>query len=81
MRANSCAECLQAMANVKSDTLSRVACANCQQAQRDLALASRLLGQASPSSIFGTRCLQCGKWCWTKNTLATHQQAHGWSFR
>jgi hypothetical protein len=38
----SCAECLESMARAKGELLTRIACANCQQAQEDLAGSERL---------------------------------------
>jgi hypothetical protein len=75
MRQSSCAECLTDMARVKSELLVRVACANCRQAEEDLAVTTRPLHDMS-SSTFGVRCSQCGKWCWTKSALATHRRGH-----
>jgi hypothetical protein len=76
MRTSTCAECLQAMARGKSELLARIACANCQQAQEDLAVATNSLEQVSSRRVFGMRCSQCGKWCFTKSALAMHQRAH-----
>lgn len=75
MQSGSCAECLKAMARSKSELLVRIACANCQQAQEDLAQANTLR-ELSSRTVLGVRCLQCGKWCLTKSALPTHQRAH-----
>ncbi len=76
MQSNSCAECLKAMAPGKSELLVRIACANCQQAQQDLAHAANRLQELSSRTVLGARCLQCGKWCLTKGALATHRRTH-----
>jgi hypothetical protein len=76
MQSISCAECLKAMAQGKSELLARIACANCQQAKEDSAQAARILQELSSRTVVGVRCLQCGKWCLTKNSLATHQRSH-----
>ena len=73
MLSNSCAECLKAMASGKSELLARIACANCQQAQQDLAHAAKSVQKLPSRTVLGVRCLQCGKWCLTKGALATHQ--------
>jgi hypothetical protein len=76
MRTSACAECLQAMARGKSELLARIACANCEQAQADLAQAASSLEHLSSRRILGARCSQCGKWCFTKWSLATHRRGH-----
>jgi hypothetical protein len=76
MRITTCAECLQAMGQVKSELLARIACANCQQAQADLDQGAGSVPQSSARSLFGTRCSQCGKWCLTKSALVTHLRGH-----
>jgi hypothetical protein len=76
MQISTCAECLQAMAQVKNDFLARIACANCQQAQADLDQVVGSVPQSSARSLFGTRCSQCGKWCLTRSALATHLRGH-----
>ena len=69
-----CAECLRAIAEAKGESLSRIACANCQYAQ-ELAITPEL--EEEKRTIFGTfRCPECGKSCWTRNTLATHRRDH-----
>jgi hypothetical protein len=78
MGQSSCAECLADMARGKSEMLVRVACANCRQAEEDIAMT---LKHDMSSSSFGIRCSQCGKWCWTKSALATHRRAHATSIR
>lgn len=80
MQSTSCAECLKAMTRGKSELLVRIACANCQQAQEDLAQAARTLPELSSRTVLGVRCLQCGKWCLTRNSLAIHQRSHGIGF-
>jgi phage FluMu protein Com len=75
MQSISCSECLKAMARGRSELLVRIACANCQQAQEDLAQAKTLV-ELSPRTVLGMRCPQCGKWCLTKNALVTHQGRH-----
>ncbi len=68
-----CAECLKWMAQSKCDLLIRIACANCQYAQEQLA------HPHSPSSG-GTallpRCPICGKWCWSRHALMLHRENH-----
>lgn len=76
MQSISCAECLKAMAPGKNELLVRIACANCRQAQEDLARTANALRELSSRTVLGVRCLQCGKWCLTKGTLATHQRTH-----
>jgi hypothetical protein len=76
MQSRSCAECLQAMSRGKSGPLVRIACANCQQAQEDLAQADQDLLELAPRSVLGSRCSVCGKWFLTKNALATHRRSH-----
>jgi len=80
MQTSSCAECLKAMAPGKSEFLVRIACANCQQAQEDVAHAASTPRELSSRTVLGVRCLQCGKWCLTRGALATHQRTHtiGW---
>jgi predicted RNA-binding Zn-ribbon protein involved in translation (DUF1610 family) len=41
MQTISCAECMESMAPVKHEFLTRIACANCQQAKEDLAAHDR----------------------------------------
>lgn len=76
MLSDFCAQCLQAMSRGKSDTLARIACANCQQAQEDLAQAQGNVRELTSRSVLGSRCAQCGKWFLTKNALATHRRRH-----
>jgi phage FluMu protein Com len=76
MQSISCAECLRAMARGRSELLVRIACANCQQALEDLAQAARTLPELSSRTVLGVRCMQCGKWCLTRNSLATHRRSH-----
>lgn len=76
MRSRSCAECLQAMSLGKSELLARIACANCQQAQEDLAAAHHRVQEFASRSVVGVRCSMCGKWFLTKNALATHRRTH-----
>ena len=73
----SCAECPDSMAKVKGESLLRIACANCQQAQEFLQETARVRHEFSLRWTFGLRCPQCGKWCWTKSSLANHREAHG----
>ena len=72
----SCAECLDSMAKVKGESLARVACANCQQAQHDLSEPMSPLHERSSRRVLGIRCSLCGKWCWTKKSLFEHHQVH-----
>jgi len=76
MHSSSCAECLQAMSRGKSDLLVRIACANCRQAQEDLAQAQSNVHDLTSRSVLGSRCSLCGKWCLTKSALATHRRSH-----
>jgi len=76
MQSISCSECLKAMARGRSELLVRIACANCQQAQEDLAQAAMSLEEFSSRTVLGMRCLQCGKWCLTRSALVTHQRCH-----
>jgi hypothetical protein len=76
MQSSFCAECLQAMSRGKSELLARIACANCQQAQEDLARAQGNVHELRSRSVFGSRCSHCGKWFLTKNALAAHRRSH-----
>jgi len=76
MQSNSCEQCLQAMSRGKSETLARIACANCQQAREDLAQGHGNLHELTSRSVLGSRCSHCGKWFLTKNALATHLRTH-----
>jgi hypothetical protein len=67
---------LQAMSRGKSALLARIACANCQQAQEDLAQAHRDPLELSPRSVLGIRCSLCGKWFLTKSALSNHRRTH-----
>lgn len=81
MQSSSCAECLKEMARGKSELLVRIACANCQHAQDELAKDAHTLRELSSRTILGVRCSQCGKWCLTSSSLATHRRAHTVPFR
>jgi len=76
MQSKSCAECLQAMSLGKSELLARIACANCKQAQEDLAAAHPRVHEFASRSVVGVRCPTCGKWFLRKNALATHRRRH-----
>lgn len=70
-----CAECIRSMADAKGELLSRIACANCQYAQ-ELAESEKLQrGRGSRLAVI-SRCPECGKWCWTRTSLAIHRELH-----
>src|ERR1700739_4913306 len=70
-----CAECMQSMAYAKGEPLSRIACANCQYAQQQ-AESQKLQGDRSSHLPRISRCAECGKWCWTRTSLAIHRELH-----
>lgn len=70
-----CAQCIQSMANAKGELLTRIACANCQYAQESLE-SDRLERERSSRRWLVSRCPECGKWCWTRTSLAIHRELH-----
>jgi predicted nucleic-acid-binding Zn-ribbon protein len=76
MQKSSCAECLDAMAEVRGELFTRIACANCQLAEQDRAETAKMLHEISSKRAFVLRCSQCGRWCWTKKSLASHTLLH-----
>jgi hypothetical protein len=72
----SCAECMESMTEVKGELLTRIACANCQYAQEVMAGVDKLQKDRSSRLALVLRRSECGRWCWTRNALAVHRQAH-----
>jgi hypothetical protein len=73
----SCTECMESMTEVKGELLTRIACANCQYAQELMAGLDKLQKDRSSRLALLLRCPEGGRWCWTRNALAMHRQAHG----
>ena len=72
-----CAECLESMTKAKGELLTRIACANCQFAEKQrTAPDNTSSGRCSGLGWIG-RCPHCGKWCWSRDSLALHRQLHG----
>jgi ribosomal protein S27AE len=70
-----CAQCIQSMAHAKGELLTRIACANCQYAQ-ELTENENLQRERSSRLRLISRCPECGKWCWTRTSLAIHREVH-----
>lgn len=75
-----CVECQQAMTRVKGESLSRIACANCQHAHQEASLA-RMEAEAKGSCLKWLRCPECGHWWWTRKARTKHCQSHGMGLR
>ncbi len=73
-----CAECQQAMARVKGEPLSRIACANCLYAHQQVSL-GRMEAETKGSFLKWWRCPECGRWCWTRQARAAHRRGHGFA--
>ena len=71
-----CAECLKSMAKAKDELLTRIACANCQFAEQELTLSAKLEHERYLRVGCFARCPECGKWCWSRNSLAVHRELH-----
>jgi ssDNA-binding Zn-finger/Zn-ribbon topoisomerase 1 len=72
-----CAQCIQSMAHAKGELLTRIACANCQDAE--VAEREKLQRKRSSRVMLISRCPECGKWCWTRTSKAIHRELHGGS--
>ena len=72
-----CAECLLAMEEVKGESLSRIACANCRHAHEQLTPAASPDPRECYGALFGFRCPSCGRFCWTRTGLERHRLMHG----
>ena len=70
-----CAQCMQSITNAKGELLTRIACANCQYAQESVE-SDRLERERSSRRWLVSRCPECGKWCWTRMSLAIHRELH-----
>ncbi len=69
-----CPECIQAMTYAKGEPLTRIACANCQNAYHLAEIEKERNRSPRLSLIF--RCPECGKWYWTRTSLAIHREFH-----
>jgi hypothetical protein len=61
MQNESCAECIAAMERVKGELLARLACANCQHAQKAQEDAAQRQRELAGRRVLGVRCFQGGK--------------------
>ncbi len=73
----SCPDCLESMIRAKGEVLARLACANCQFAENQPPSSEKLIRQPMLGMGWIVQCPDCGKWCWSRNSLALHRQLHG----